>query len=711
MSTIYSGIYSENLSRELLSVREKVEKWSSLGRFKKAFSSHDHAEALKEYQETIQTALEEMQLLASLNTTDIMIELKNAEVRKEQRRLLDRLGDAKYGARGNTIEEVICLTGTRVEILERIDSWIRDTSSSNRVLWIRGMAGRGKSTIASTVVHSWKYRASCAIFHFRRGQNTLNTRIICALARQLGRSMVPEIKQAILQSIQENEDIADQRLDEQFKTLLVAPLGRLSYQSHPVLIVVDALDEWEDSKDAVAFVKLVDRHSSLFPANVKFLLTYRPEAALIRALEPREWNMEDLDSVTSVTHDLRRFFQHTFTRIRDDHDLPEDWPSSEDSERLLEMSQGLFQWAHTAIAYIGERSPPSRLRGLLQRPAAWRELDDLYHQILSNAFDAVKLDPIRTELLSWILGSLVVAPNPISLEVIATLYRNHAIFHEMDLGDIIQSLHGDILADLNSLLRIPPSSAEPMRLMHTSIHDLLVNQQRCEQRGYFINRTLNHRRLATVCLDLMQRDLRQNICNISDLSTPNSDIQDVVEQNVTKAIQYCCRSWSIHLTDGVLWSESNAETSSIQLAALNSFSKEKLMFWIEVMSLVGATAEAILMSRNVHQWLLQCPSEISDSFLTALWNDTQRFIAAFLEPIMFGAPQIYCSALPHCPVGTKLFECYGNLSTIRLLHGPQPVTWSSNLWTRSVGSGVVVVAFSPTGKFIATGSNDGGTQL
>ncbi|KIO30569.1 hypothetical protein M407DRAFT_20295, partial [Tulasnella calospora MUT 4182] len=107
------AIHVNDLLRELLSVREKVEKWSSLGRFKKAFSSHDHAEALKEYQETIQTVLEEMQLLASLNTTDIMIELKNAEVRKEQRRLLDRLGDAKYGARGNTIEEVICLTGTR----------------------------------------------------------------------------------------------------------------------------------------------------------------------------------------------------------------------------------------------------------------------------------------------------------------------------------------------------------------------------------------------------------------------------------------------------------------------------------------------------------------------------------------------------------------------------------------------------------------------
>ncbi|KIO18776.1 hypothetical protein M407DRAFT_37041, partial [Tulasnella calospora MUT 4182] len=59
-----------------------------------------------------------------------------------------------------------CFPGTRREVLKRINDWIRDASPANRVLWICGMAGRGKSTLASTVVHDWKSRASCAIFHF-----------------------------------------------------------------------------------------------------------------------------------------------------------------------------------------------------------------------------------------------------------------------------------------------------------------------------------------------------------------------------------------------------------------------------------------------------------------------------------------------------------------------------------------------------------------
>ncbi|KIO17362.1 hypothetical protein M407DRAFT_85057, partial [Tulasnella calospora MUT 4182] len=172
------------------------------------------------------------------------------------RRLLNFLGDGKHAAQGTAIEDVLCFPGTRTATLDRIDNWIRYSSSANRVLWIRGTAGGGKSTIASTVAHSWEYRASCAIFHFRRGQNTLNKQLVCALARQLGKSLVPEVRNAVLGSVQQNPNMAEQRLDIQFKTLLVAPLATLSHRQHTVLIIVDALDECDNPNDAIDFVQL-----------------------------------------------------------------------------------------------------------------------------------------------------------------------------------------------------------------------------------------------------------------------------------------------------------------------------------------------------------------------------------------------------------------------------------------------------------------------
>ncbi|KAG9025638.1 hypothetical protein FS837_004862, partial [Tulasnella sp. UAMH 9824] len=260
---------TDTFPRELGHVGDRVEEWSSLGRFSKAFSARDHAETLKAYQGTIQKAREEIQLLVSLDSRNITVELENMELRKERDRLLECLGDGQYGARGNMIEDIICFPGTRQEILEKIEKWIRDMSPASRVMWICGMAGRGKSTIASTVVHHWRSRASCALFHFRRGQNALNSRVICALARQLGDSLVPDVKNAILESVRQNKGIAElgRRLDEQFENLFVAPFEELKNNLHPILIVVDALDECDNPKDAVDFVRLIHKHSSSFPTN------------------------------------------------------------------------------------------------------------------------------------------------------------------------------------------------------------------------------------------------------------------------------------------------------------------------------------------------------------------------------------------------------------------------------------------------------------
>ncbi|KAG8937584.1 hypothetical protein FRC04_010603, partial [Tulasnella sp. 424] len=289
-----------DLQRELQGVQRKIEEMNKSGVLQKAFSAKDRADELRGYQETIRTASEQLQLLVTLNTTTLITELYNKGTREEQQRLLDRLGDARYGTRGTAIEDVICLEGTRVQTLESINAWIRNTSTSENVLWIRGMAGRGKSTIASTVAHHWKYQAASAIFHFRRGENELDKRLVCALARQLGsNNLIPEVRDSILQSIQENQDIGQDRLRDQFQTLFIRALGRLQNRSLPILLIVDALDECQDVEYAVSFVKLIEQFIPSLPVNVKFLLTTRPEAPLIRALEPREWHAEDLDSMAN----------------------------------------------------------------------------------------------------------------------------------------------------------------------------------------------------------------------------------------------------------------------------------------------------------------------------------------------------------------------------------------------------------------------------
>ncbi|KIO18040.1 hypothetical protein M407DRAFT_32279 [Tulasnella calospora MUT 4182] len=60
----------KGLHEELTGVKTKVEEWSALGQFGKAFSARDHAEALKDYQGILQTAREEMQVRGKLSSGD-----------------------------------------------------------------------------------------------------------------------------------------------------------------------------------------------------------------------------------------------------------------------------------------------------------------------------------------------------------------------------------------------------------------------------------------------------------------------------------------------------------------------------------------------------------------------------------------------------------------------------------------------------------------
>lgn len=399
--------YITELQRQLQLVQRQVDTINSSGTLSKALFADEHASILKGYQEAIRVALNQMQLLVSLNITSLITELYDKEALKEQRRLVNLLGDATYGARGTSIEDVVCLPGTRVQVLDRINAWIRSASASERVLWMRGMAGRGKSTIASTIAHQWKHQAATAIFHFRCGQRGLDQRLICALARQLGRSdLVPQVKEAILQNIAENEDIAQERLTEQFLKLLIWPLAQSnsSGNSRPILLIVDALDECDDLEYAVNFVRLIDEHSVFLSSNVKFLLTSRPEEALLRALEPRQWIIEDLDLLEHTNDDVAQFLQQGFSRIRE-YNLGEDWPHSGEIGALVNMSQGLFQWAHTVIQYLMEGSPQLRLEELMTSPSACDGLDDLYLQILSKAHKKAKKSPAREGLFIRMLGS------------------------------------------------------------------------------------------------------------------------------------------------------------------------------------------------------------------------------------------------------------------------------------------------------------------
>ncbi|KAG8987814.1 hypothetical protein FRB90_003127, partial [Tulasnella sp. 427] len=510
------------LRSEIDQVKNDIQAWKNSGRLAKYLYASEHREALEGLDKTMGEASKEMELIATINITDRIEEILND-------RYLDRLGSGDYGEGVNSIKNTTCLAGTRVGTLERIDDWIL---GSERVLWLRGMAGRGKSTVARTVEQRWRSRgAAVAVFYIRQERSIKKNREwVCGLSRQLMRARIPQVSRAILASARNNPDIRGKPLPDQFEQLLKTPLITLEASSQPVLLIVDALDEFHDAVDAKELIDLISEHVTSLPSNVKFLLTSRPERALITSLS--QCQLENMDSLEDNEADVRVFIEARFAAINRmpgaKNKVGENWPSQQEMDLVVNMAQGLFQWAYTAMAYIGEGSHDIRLEEILVSPSLSGELDPLYLQILSNAFNKSSR-PDRQELMAGLWRALIVAPQPITPDIIAYLFGSCSVLQGRKHSQIIHALCGDILSDLKSLILIPENPAEKILLLHTSIRDFLIHKGSMLQAGLSFDVIGNHRHLRDLCLGRMERDLIRNICDLSDISEPISEVRPIVD--------------------------------------------------------------------------------------------------------------------------------------------------------------------------------------
>ena len=79
------------------------------------------------------------------------------------------------------------------------------------------------------------------------------------------------------------------------------------------------------------------------------------------------------------------------------------------------------------------------------------------------------------------------------------------------------------------------------------------------------------------------------MCKLPDAITNSEvgDLQERIQHYLDPALQYACKSWHKHL------SNKNAINSSTIGPTIHYFLKEKFLFWLEVLSVLGAVREAV----------------------------------------------------------------------------------------------------------------------
>ena len=229
------------------------------------------------------------------------------------------------------------LPGSRSDDIKAVAGWLEDPDQV--VFWMRGGAGLGKSTLAHKIVDSLRADDRLATFAFLlRGSSSDPATVIQSMARELGMlhpRAIPQVATAARTC-----SSGHLSLHEYIESYLINPIHSLSYP-YPLVIVVDALDEWEHFE---AFLKELEHISQ--PSSVKILLTSRPNHSIERSLLNIAVQKYQLLPVSQAITEA--YFNHHFAIM--------DWemrkPPPNIISNLAHLADGLLVWAAMVCSFL-----------------------------------------------------------------------------------------------------------------------------------------------------------------------------------------------------------------------------------------------------------------------------------------------------------------------------------------------------------------------
>ncbi|KAI3571439.1 hypothetical protein IWW34DRAFT_291909 [Fusarium oxysporum f. sp. albedinis] len=629
---------------------------------------------------------------------------------------LDRLRVAEGASFDSYAEKhnPTCLQDTRVELLKDVQLWI-DSADSKVIFWLNGMAGTGKSTISRTVAQAQHGRGDLgASFFFKRGEIDRDSlaKFVSTLAYQLAWS-IPGLAPLMKKAIDADSKIAHKGVEDQFKKLIREPLSEAAVvPSAPslIVIIVDALDECDATYDDIKMLlRLLSGVHSRGRLRIRVLVTSRPELPVRLGFSSIEGTHQGLIlhkiPQSIIEHDIYVFLRHEFANIRnrfnrvavEELKLPVYWPGGANLEKLTRAAVPLFIFAATLCRFINDSclgSPDKLLQSVLHHTSNGHvsKLDMTYSPVLeqqvANRSGRERCDVI--ESFRRIVGTIITLASPLSVRALALLLDVH-------IDEVTTRLRM-----LYSVLEVPKSIDSPVRLLHLSFRDYLVDPENKETVEFWVDEKLAHRKLAKHSLRVMRSALRKNICSLSFPGMHRSAVGvHQLDECVPPELQYVCMNWVHH--------QSKVDFEPNDSNDIYDFLKTHFLHWLEVLSLIGRISESIGFIDELESIV---DPERGTQVLTFL-RDAKRFVLNYRWIIDTAPLQLYASAIVFAPkqsIIRQTFKRYlpGWISLLPTVDSD----WNAVLQTLEGHTDFINSAvFSNDGKLIASGSRDNTVKI
>ncbi|GAB1525243.1 hypothetical protein RhiTH_008401 [Rhizoctonia solani] len=346
------------------------------------------------------------------------------------------------------------------------------------VYWMNGMAGTGKTTIAYTFAESLKVTRTLLAQAF-------SARELPAITEQCERL----IKEPIMQA---KDDIPD-----------------------GLVVVIDALDECSNANGVRMILDVLFRIAPNLP--LKFFVASRPEPNIRHRIEARS----DLSRSICVLHEIERSMVEADIELYLREELG-DSISEHDLTKLARLSGRLFIYAATAIRYVrqmGTMVDPDRLEAILSSsPSSGYEhsdIDDLYTTILEAAIRQTGRNPHEQQQMRLVLWTAVCTREPVDIDTLASL------------AGIKATKANILLQPLYSVLHVSQAT-KMITTLHASFPDFMFDEARSA--NFYCDEAKHSQLLAERCFQVMEEQLRFNICSLETSFIPDSKVQDLEDR-------------------------------------------------------------------------------------------------------------------------------------------------------------------------------------
>ena len=463
---------------------------------------HTQVKTQKSVEEVCQNVKEVEAGLKELKET--MESLRGGKDNDRSQEVLQNL--TKSGFRGD-IEYFVqrFQEGTREWVFDRVQNWLDDRRSQNRVMVINGNAGIGKSVIAAVICKRMQEAGRLSGSHFCQYNNVRYRKhqlMIQSLACHLSHAL-PEYKQALVEQLSRNmgTDLNNMGVEELFALLFKEPPSAVGDPGRNMLMVIDGLDESEYQGRSELLDVIADQFCKL-PIWIRLLVTTRPALNIVeklKHLKPLELKSDGEENL----EDVRVFCLKRLERVVKLENV------GEFIERLVLKSEGLMLYAHFLILSITRNASSFHERNLVDSLPL--RISSVYHSYFKRLeLELLKEIDVKEEYFMNLLSAVTASREPLPVGFVSKI---------LVPSTNLPLTRRKVLRALSSVSALLPIREDCVHVIHKSVKDWLTDVLCYGEHEFIVDENEGHRILVAPCIDELVNLKRKGVHNMQVSAT------------------------------------------------------------------------------------------------------------------------------------------------------------------------------------------------